>query len=93
MEQDTPTIEKPKGKQIGKISHYFSKIGVGVIDLAAGLKIGQTIVIVGHQKSFEQTVDSMQVEHDQVAEAKAGDAVGMKVNQPVKEGDLVYLKA
>jgi len=96
MEQDAQTteqkIELPKGKQIGKITHYFSKIGVGVLELDSGLKVGDTIVIAASHGDFEQVVDSMQVEHDQVSAAKKGDAVGLKVAQQVKEGNLVYLK-
>ena len=84
--------EIPKGKQVGKITHYFNKIGVGVIELEGVLKVGDSIVITGHGKEFEQTVDSMQVEHDQVTKAKKGDAVGMKVDGQVKEGDAVFLK-
>ena len=90
MEQDSKTIEK--GKQIGKIIHYFSKIGVAVLELEAGLKIGDTIIIASHHGDFEQAVDSMQVEHEQVTSAKSGDAVGLKVSEPVKEGELVYLQ-
>ncbi len=96
MEQDNQTTQKapeiPKGKKIGKIAHYFNKIGVGVVELEGKLKVGETIVIVGHGHEFEQGVDSMQVEHEQVSQAKKGDAVGMKVDQLVKEGDQVYLK-
>ena len=87
-----PKTELLKGKQIGKITHYFSKIGVGVLELEGSLKVGDTIVISAHQGDFEQLVDSMQVEHNQVTQAKKGDAVGLKVSEPVKEGDLVYLK-
>ncbi|OGY54935.1 MAG: hypothetical protein A3A24_03355 [Candidatus Buchananbacteria bacterium RIFCSPLOWO2_01_FULL_46_12] len=92
MGSDSPTIQLPKGKQIGKITHYFSKIGVGVIELSGQLKIGDSIVVSGHGHEFEQAVDSMQVEHEEVSEAKPGDTVGMKVKEPVKEGDLVHLK-
>ena len=90
MAEETQKIESPKGKQIGKITHYFSKIGVAVLALSGSLKTGDTIVISG--KEFEQLVDSMQVEHENVSAAKAGDEVGMKVVEPVKEGCLVYLK-
>jgi putative protease len=95
-EEEKTTEEAPaeiaKGKQIGKITHYFGKIGVGVLELEGKLKVGDTIVISGHSKEFEQAVDSMQVEHEQVTEAKKGDAVGLKTEQPVKEGDSVFLK-
>jgi len=90
MEQDSKTIQK--GKEIGKITHYFNKIGVAVLELTSGLKVGDTIIIASHHGDFEQAVDSMQVEHAQVTSAKSGDAVGLKVGQSVKEGDIAYLK-
>lgn len=96
MKEDTKknkvAAELPKGKQIGKITHYFNKIGVGVIELEGKLKVGDTIIISGRGQEFEQPVDSMQVEHEQVSEAKAGDSVGLKTEKPVKEGDLAFLK-
>ena len=92
MAEENQKNEIAKGKQIGKITHFFNKIGVAVLELNDKLKVGDTIVIVGHGKEFEQAVDSMQVEHEQVSEGKKGDAVGMKVSDEVKEGDLVYLK-
>jgi len=81
-----------EGKLIGKISHYFSKIGVAVIELTDSLKIGDTIRIVGGTTDFEQTVDSMEVDHQKVEKAKAGDAVGLKVIQKVREGYKIYKK-
>ncbi len=92
MAEDTQKTEIPKGKQIGKITHFFNKISVAVVELSGELKVGDTIVITARGNEFEQVVDSMQVEHEQVNEAKKGDAVGLKVDQPIKEGDLVYLK-
>lgn len=77
-------------KQIGKITHYFGKISVAVIELSDALKAGDTIHIVGGDRDFAQPVDSMQVEHQNIPEAKAGDAVGLKVAQLVKPGDDVY---
>lgn len=78
-------------KPIGKISHYFSNIGVGVIDLTAPLKEGDEIRIVGGEETdFTQQVESMQIEHEKVKSAKKGDSVGMKVNEKVREGYSVY---
>jgi translation elongation factor EF-Tu-like GTPase len=79
-----------EGKLIGKITHYFGKIGVAVVQLEDTLKVGDTIRIVGGQIDFTQTVDSMEIEHQKVKEAKAGDSVGLKVNQKVREGYKVY---
>jgi len=77
-------------KLIGKISHYFGNINVGIIELTDTLKKGDKIHIKGHSTDFEQEIDSMQVEHQDIETAKSGDAVGIKVAQKVKEGDEVY---
>lgn len=83
--------EAPVGKKlVGKISHYFSKIGVGVIELSDELKVGDRISIEGATTNVQQTVRTMQIEHAEVQNAGAGDAIGMKVDQRVREGDLVY---
>lgn len=79
-----------EGKLIGEIGHYFGKIGVAVIDLTDKLKVGDTIRIVGGETDFNQTVESMEAEHEKIKEAKKGDSVGTKVNQKVREGYKVY---
>jgi putative protease len=78
-------------EQIGTISHYYGKIGVGIIKLTAGLKVGDTVHIVGHSTDFTQQVDSIQIEHKNVENAKKGDDIGLKVSQKVHEGDKVFL--
>ncbi len=79
-----------EGKLIGEISHYFSKIGVAIIDLSDSLKLGDTIRVAGGEIDFTQAIESMQVEHQNIEEAKTGDSIGIKVNQKVKEGYKVY---
>lgn len=79
-----------KEKPIGKITHYYSKIGVGIIELKAALKVGDKIKIKGHSTEFDQSVDSMQINHKEVESAKSGDVIGLKVNDKVREGDEVY---
>jgi putative protease len=84
--EGAPAEKKP----VGKIAHYFTKIGVGVIELSDELKVGDKISIEGATTNVQQTVQSMQIEHKEVQNAKAGDAIGLKVEQRVREGDLVY---
>lgn len=79
-------------QQIGKITHYYDKIGVAVVDLTADLKKGDTIKISGHDNEFSQQVTSMQMEHKQIESAKKGETVGLKIDQAVKKGDLLYLQ-
>lgn len=78
-------------EEIGKITHYFSKINVGVLELSSGkLQIGDTIHIKGHTTDFYQKVESMQVEHKPVDTAEPGESLGLKVESPVRENDLIF---
>jgi len=79
-----------EGKLIGKVTHYFSNIGVAVIDLQGSLKSGDSIRIVGGETDFEQQVGSMEADHKKVSSAKSGDSVGLKVEQKVRDGYRVY---
>jgi ribosomal 50S subunit-recycling heat shock protein len=78
------------GKKIGKVTHYFTNIGVGVIKLSATLKIGDKIKIKGTTTDFEQKVSSMQIEKDKIEEAKKGKSIGLKTKDHVRENDVVY---
>jgi len=78
--------------EVGRITHFFSKICVAVIELKKPLKVGDTIAVKGPTTDFEQAVDSMQIEHEIVKEAKAGQSIGLKVAQRVRETDMVYKK-
>lgn len=75
-------------KTIGKVTHYYPKIQVAVVDLKASLKVGDAISFSG-STDFSQTVDSIQVEHQNIPQAKKGDTVGLKVDSPVKPGDAI----
>jgi len=79
-------------KQIGRIAHYFDKIGVAVIELEKPLKVGDTIHVKGATSDFTQKVDSMQVEHKDIDKAKKGDSVGLKVSEKVRPNDKVFLE-
>ena len=77
-------------KQIGVISHYYGKLSVGIIDLTDSLKVGDTIHIKGAHDDFTQSIDSIQIEHATVSEAKKGDSVGIKVINRVHPNDQVF---
>jgi putative protease len=77
-------------KEIGKITHYFGHISVGIIELTDALKPGDTVHIKGHSEDFSQPIAAMQVEHKDVPEAKSGDVIGIKVVQKVHPGDKVF---
>jgi len=77
-------------KLVGKITHYYGKIGVAVVELEDELKLGDEISIEGRTTNFRQKVESMQIEHKPIEVARAGDSIGLKVIEKVREGDKVY---
>jgi putative protease len=77
-------------EEIGKITHYFGKIGVAAIMLTAPLKVGDTIAITGASTDFEMTVDSMQLDRQDIPEAEPGMEIAIKVKERAREKDTVY---
>jgi len=78
-------------KKIGKITHYYTNIGVGIIMLSDALKVGQTIKVMGATTDFEQKIDELQYNHESIEEGASGQEVGLKVKDKVRDGDEVYL--
>jgi len=76
--------------EVGRVSDFFARPVVAGINLTASLKVGDSIHIVGHTTDIELVVESMQVNNVNVQEAAAGDAVGIKVPDRVRDGDRVY---
>jgi len=80
---------KTEGKTVGKVIHYYDKIGVAIVEVSDILKVGDQVKFVKGEDELEQTIDSMQVEKAAVDSAKKGDVIGVKVDSPVKEGTMV----
>jgi translation elongation factor EF-1alpha len=77
--------------KIGKVTHYYDKIGVAVVELSGALAVGDTIKFTrGGEDLFEQPVESIQIEHEKKDSASKGEVVGLKVTSEVKEGAEVY---
>lgn len=77
--------------KVGKVSHYYNKISVAVLDLDKKLSVGDKIKFVrGKEDLFVQEISSMEFEHKKVNSAGKGESIGLKVDQPVKEGIDVY---
>ena len=77
-------------EQVGEIKHFYGHISVAVVELTGALKVGDEIHIKGATTDFTVKVDSMQIEHQNIEEAKAGDSIGLKVPEKVRSGDIVY---
>jgi len=81
---------EPEYTKVGRIEHFYSKAGVAVVEVSGPLKKGDKILIRGGTTNFTQVVESMEVEHEQLNEAKAGQRIGLKVADRVRENDMVY---
>jgi translation initiation factor IF-2 len=79
-------------KEIGVIEHFFGHLSVAALKLTDGtLKVGDTIHVKGHTTDFTEKIKSMQIDNNDVQEAKPGDDVGIKMEGKCREHDVVYL--
>jgi hypothetical protein len=88
-----PPVEEPAPSEeaIGTVTHYYSHLGVAVIQINKGaLRVGDWIHVTGHTSDFSQTIDSLEYEHQRVEQASAGQSVGTKVIDHAREHDIVY---
>jgi selenocysteine-specific translation elongation factor len=76
--------------QIGTVSEFFARPVVAGIELSAPLTVGDKVHIKGHTTDLELIVESMQVNNAMVNEAAAGQAVGIKLPDRVRKGDVVF---
>jgi len=76
--------------EIGVVSDFFARPVVAGIELTGTLKVGDKIRIKGHTSDLELAVTSMQIQNQNVEEAKSGESVGIKVPDRVRRGDKVY---
>jgi hypothetical protein len=88
--QVAPRGPMPGEVRAGVVSHYYGHLSVAAVRLEVALSVGQMIRVLGHTSDFRQRVESMQIEHQPVSEAIAGDEIGLKVTQHAREGDVVY---
>ena len=81
-----------KEKLVGKVTHYYDKLGVAIVELTGGISVGDVLHYKGATTDFEDEVASIQVEHEAVKTAKKGDIVGIRVAEKVRGGEEVYKK-
>lgn len=78
-------------KRIGQVTHYFNRLGVAVLKLDEGLKIGDLIHVHGHSTDFVQRVGSMEIDHRKMETVGPGEDVALQVVDRVRRGDRVFL--
>ncbi len=77
-------------EEVGRVTHFYPKISVAIVEMSGTLRVGDKIRIKGRTTDFTQVVESMQIEHKNIEEAKPGDVIGLKVNERAREKDVVY---
>lgn len=80
-----------EGKQeVGRVTHFYPKVSVAVVELKAPLSVGDRITVAGKTTNFEQVVESMEIEHKSIQKASVGQSIGLKVTSRVREEDIIY---
>jgi translation elongation factor EF-Tu-like GTPase len=88
-----PPVEEPSQHEeaIGTVTHYYSHLGVAIVQINKGtLKTGDTVRLKGHSTDFSQPVESMELEHQHIDKAEAGQSIGLLVKDHAREHDIVY---
>ena len=86
-----PNVPAANETEVGAVKHYFTHIMVAVVEMSGNLKVGDTLHIKGATTDMKQKVSSMQIDRKPVVEAKKGDAIGLKVEEHVRDHDRIYL--
>ena len=76
--------------EVGKVTHFFGRINVAVIEVSGTISVGDQIAIKGPATDIEQTVSSMEIDHMKVNQATKGQDIGMKLAGHARENDTVY---
>lgn len=80
----------PAMEEIGRVSGFFAKPSVAVVELTADLTVGESVYIKGYTTDLLQVVESMQVDRQPVSAARAGQSVGLNVHDRCRRHDVVY---
>lgn len=75
---------------IGRVTHYYNRLGVVVIQLTDRLALGDWVLFYGNKTNFVQPIQSMQIDHQPIAEAMPDEVIAVQVYDRVREGDYVY---
>lgn len=80
-----------KNNSIGKITHWYDKIGVAVVKLDKALQVGDKIKIKHGGQEFEETIASMELNHQSVQSGKKGQEIAVKLSQKAGENSEIFM--
>lgn len=86
-------MTEEEGKLVAEVTHFYDKISVAILKIADGceLKVGDKVHFRGNETDLEESIESMQLFKEPIEVAKAGQEIGIKVSQKLKEGDKAYI--
>ncbi len=83
---------KEKKHFVGKVMHYYDKLGVALVKLVSGLKVGDKIVIIGKTTGIiHSKITSIEINKIKIKKADKGKEIGIKVPDKVRKNDEVYI--
>jgi GTPase len=77
-------------KPIGKVINYLPRIGVAIVTLSDEIHANDRVLIEGFTTSFAQDVSSIEISNGKVEIAKAGQTIGLKLNDKARKRDIVF---
>jgi translation initiation factor IF-2 len=76
---------------IGTVVHYFKGPSVAVVRMTEGeLAVGDRLRFHGHTTEFTEQVTSMEVNHQKVQRARAGEEVAIQIVDRARPHDQVF---
>jgi hypothetical protein len=79
-----------RGHLVGRVNHYFDRLGVAGIDVFDTIRVGDVVWIWGPTTKFAEKVESIQLKRKPVDRADSNCQIGLMVSRPVCVGDEVY---
>lgn len=82
---------KERKHYIGKVLHYYPKVGVATIKLVSELKLGDRIVIIGKITGLlKSEIKRIEIKKKSVKKGKKGQEIGIKLPL-VRKNDEIYV--
>lgn len=77
---------------VGKVIHYFDKLGVITMNVSSPFRVGEEVCIIGKTTGIVNTkIERIEQNKLSINEAKKGMEIGIKVPSIVRKNDEVYV--
>jgi hypothetical protein len=87
---DSASSDVREMHQCGVVDAFFDSIDVAAVLISSSIRVGDRLVFETQHGLFEQELESMQIDREDVVTAYNGDDVGIKMKATPKKGGNVY---